>query len=474
MHAAHPRIARRWDAEEKHGPLIVPRSYPQLAGGLIGISDWVLRDHVTLYERHVAELEVLEAARRRPNWTAMLGLPAGEVQRILQAPVGTLVPLEPDPASKIGEVLARLRGELVARGISWFPSFYFGDAEFWTADQAVSINVPWYLSTDILWALVNDQEDRMTPDEVLQVLRHETGHAIGYAYELWKRPEWARAFGDFFAPYRDTFPIDPTSTDYVRHLHDMNSAANAHYAQKHADEDWAETFAVWLDPGSRWREEYSGWIGALMKLETVELMMSGKGYAYGPPTNTRVGRRIPAASLDYTVGQYLGDTTTGGPDPRAAAIREAPAIYDAVVLHEMYFEALAYGGQMSFDLYAPALFGAAYGGGAAWEADLRACAHAAPADAWVLTVWDQRAQRVRNTVVHGYDGIPAGCPILLVLDLFEHAYAGDVGLRKDLAVAAWLRNIDWEIVASRVRKAINMPPADNSVPVAEVAPASPE
>ena len=44
------------------------------------------------------------------------------------------------------------------------------------------------------------------------------------------------------------------------------------YAQSHPIEDFAETFAVWLRPGSRWRSRYADW-PALRKLEYVDALM---------------------------------------------------------------------------------------------------------------------------------------------------------------------------------------------------------
>jgi hypothetical protein len=46
------------------------------------------------------------------------------------------------------------------------------------------------------------------------------------------------------------------------------------YAQKHPDEDFAETFAVWLTPRSRWRQHYRNW-PALRKLQFVNRLMRG-------------------------------------------------------------------------------------------------------------------------------------------------------------------------------------------------------
>src|SRR5574341_1303894 len=51
-------------------------------------------------------------------------------------------------------------------------------------------------------------------------------------------------------------------TQFVRHLEGW-------YAQKHPDEDFAETFAVWLTPGSRWRMRYRNW-PAIRKLRYMD------------------------------------------------------------------------------------------------------------------------------------------------------------------------------------------------------------
>jgi hypothetical protein len=44
------------------------------------------------------------------------------------------------------------------------------------------------------------------------------------------------------------------------------------YAQSHPDEDFAETFAVWLDPKSAWLKRYTGW-SALKKLHYMDELM---------------------------------------------------------------------------------------------------------------------------------------------------------------------------------------------------------
>ena len=60
-------------------------------------------------------------------------------------------------------------------------------------------------------------------------------------------------------------PAQSASRRYVQHL-------RLWYAQSHPDEDFAETFAVWLRPRSNWRTRYAGW-PALKKLEYVDELM---------------------------------------------------------------------------------------------------------------------------------------------------------------------------------------------------------
>jgi hypothetical protein len=105
-------------------------------------------------------------------------------------------------------------------------------------------------------------------------MRHEAGHAYSYAYQLQRKKKWQQIFGqtsdeetpNFYRPR-------PFSRSYVMHLEDW-------YAQSHPDEDFAETFAVWLTPGLDWRKRYAGW-RALQKLEYVDELM--KSLAGKPP-----------------------------------------------------------------------------------------------------------------------------------------------------------------------------------------------
>ena len=117
-----------------------------------------------------------------------------------------------------------------------------------------------------------------TREWCMMILRHEAGHAIENAYRLRQRPKRQATFGKSSEPYPDSYAPKPYSRSFVVHL-------DSWYAQSHPDEDFAETFAVWLTPDSNWRERYQGW-PALRKLEYVdELMRQIAGRA--PAVTTR-------------------------------------------------------------------------------------------------------------------------------------------------------------------------------------------
>src|SRR5205814_6951634 len=105
-----------------------------------------------------------------------------------------------------------------------------------------------------------------TRDESTRIMRHETGHALQRGYNFQRRRAWQRLFGKSSQRYPDYYRPNPASKRYVQHL-------RLWYAQSHPDEDFAETFAVWLRPRSNWRKRYAGW-PALKKLEYVDELMA--------------------------------------------------------------------------------------------------------------------------------------------------------------------------------------------------------
>jgi hypothetical protein len=145
--------------------------------------------------------------------------------------------------------------------------------------------------------------------EAMRYLRHECGHAVNYAFRLYERADWQRTFGSFSRPYRERYRANPISREYVRHILGW-------YAQKHPDEDFAETFAVWLTPGSDWQSDYEGW-PALEKLRYVDRIMKeiGKLDREVPqPTPDD----LPVEAMQYTVAEHYDSAWERIPieDPR--------------------------------------------------------------------------------------------------------------------------------------------------------------
>lgn len=437
----------------------MPDFRARLLGRLTGISDRSLDQHLALYERYVQELAAIADAYPKVSWTAppeALSLPPGDIQRVLDTPIASL-PLTLE-RGKVADVLARLKAEVNARGLTFWPNFYLGDDDFWTTDRATSVNVPWYLGSPETWMLVNDRRLKLTEDDVLRILRHEYAHALLYAFEGWHLTRWRQAFGDFDAPYLDAYVPDPARAgDFVQNLGRPGPGQLAHYPQKHPDEDWAETFAVWVAGGPAAPPAPGS--GADAKLAAVEALVTGQGAFYGEPVVRARGRTEPFQAQAGTVGDYLGAGGRGFSE-HAALLRREPEVFAAVGLHEAYFEALGGAGSMYVERLNPgprfaARAAAAYGSFDAWATDLRAISGAT--SGWALACWDPVARRVRNFLVEGHDrGVPPGCPILLACDVWEHSYAMDYGIHKHIYLAAFYRNIDWSVVEQRLARAMGI------------------
>jgi hypothetical protein len=134
-----------------------------------------------------------------------------------------------------------------------------------------------------------------TPEWCMRILRHEAGHAIDNAYRLRRFRRRQQLFGHSSQPYPDSYLPRPHSRNYVLHL-------DAWYAQSHPDEDFAETFAVWLTPRSGWRKGYAGW-PALKKLEYVDELMFNEVAGVRPLVSAR--REVdPLRRMRKTLGEY--------------------------------------------------------------------------------------------------------------------------------------------------------------------------
>jgi hypothetical protein len=198
--------------------------------------------------------------------------------------------------SPIEGLVDRLYDELRARDLVFLPPVYLSDE--WGCPEAVPIiGVPFYLADERLARIEAERSLSVEDDEEsMQYLRHEAGHAYNYAYRLYDRADWRQTFGPYSRPYHERYRADPFSREFVRHVLGW-------YAQKHPDEDFAETFAVWLTPDVDWRVRYEGW-PALRKLEYVDGILREVGRT--PPADAREPspEDLPVDVMHFTVEEY--------------------------------------------------------------------------------------------------------------------------------------------------------------------------
>jgi hypothetical protein len=218
--------------------------------------------------------------------------------------------------------LADLYDELAERGLRIRPHAWISN-EWFSPDDTPGIAIPFYLAHPRLMRLerrmIIDVEGGTEP-ECMRILRHEAGHVVQHAFGLNRRRRWQKHFGASSTRYPSYYRANPASRHFVQHL-------PLWYAQSHPDEDFAETFAVWLSPRSAWRARYADW-PALKKLEYVdELMGELTGVEPRPMPRFRVD---PISRMSMTLGEHYAlrreHYATG---PRTAYDRELKRVFSA-------------------------------------------------------------------------------------------------------------------------------------------------
>lgn len=203
--------------------------------------------------------------------------------------------------TRLEPLIARFQEELRQAGIARVSPRFYLSTEWGVPFGTVAIAVPFYLARPDLTELHAERVGHIegfNPADILRYLRHEMGHVVNYAYGLFEQEDWVKTFGSITQPYVEDYRPKPFSRRYVRHLPGW-------YAQKHPDEDWAETFAVWVTPGIDWHAEYGSWPTALAKLNYCDRKMAN--LADQEP-------KVTADDLDEDVGQigYSLDHFYGG------------------------------------------------------------------------------------------------------------------------------------------------------------------
>jgi hypothetical protein len=198
-------------------------------------------------------------------------------------------------------LLAELESELAVLGLTRVKPRFYLSTEWGVPFGTVALAIPFYLARPDLEELHADRTglvEGADREDILRYLRHEMGHVISYAYLLYERPEWISTFGAITQPYVDDYHPQPWSPRYVRHLPGW-------YAQKHPDEDWAETFAVWMTPGNDWRTEYAPWPDALAKLELCDALMREVSELEPSVTDDELDEDL--SEIEYSIDEYYAD-----------------------------------------------------------------------------------------------------------------------------------------------------------------------
>jgi hypothetical protein len=191
--------------------------------------------------------------------------------------------------------IRQVDSELESRGLIR-PHYWLSD-EWFSPDGIPGVAVPFYLAHPRLAKLELSQMLEVEGGDAetcLKILRHEAGHAIDNAYNLRRRRTRRRLFGDPSIQYPEYYTPKPYSRSFVQHLDHW-------YAQSHPDEDFAETFAVWLAPESTWSTRYSGW-PAQRKVEYMDRLM--KEIAGTKPLVTAKRQVDPLPKLRKTLREH--------------------------------------------------------------------------------------------------------------------------------------------------------------------------
>jgi hypothetical protein len=172
------------------------------------------------------------------------------------------------PGTIIETRIKRLENELKKRKLRVRPYFWLSD-DWFTPDGYTGIAIPFYLAHPRLVRLeltMASEVEGGSFDWCMKLLRHEAGHVVQHAFKLHRRRQWQQLFGLSSHRYPRFYRPNPYSKRHVFNL-------DYWYAQSHPDEDFAETFAVWLQPRSNWKKKYMDW-PALKKIEYVDQLMA--------------------------------------------------------------------------------------------------------------------------------------------------------------------------------------------------------
>ncbi len=150
-----------------------------------------------------------------------------------------------------------------------------------------------------------------------------------------------------------------------------------------------------------------------------------------------------------TLDQYLKDGKTSTPE-FAEMKRRLGWEFNGMRLHELYFENL--GGKTPLDAGGKLArkLTECFGSVQAWEIEFKATG-SMRGIGWAVLYLDAASGRLINFWINEHDvAHPAGCTPILIMDVFEHAFMLDYGLKRADYIEAFFKNIDWQAAEARL------------------------
>ncbi len=230
--------------------------------------------------------------------------------------------------TRLAPVIAEFLAELQTKGITRVkPSFHLS-TEWGVPFGTVVIGIPFYLARPELTELHGEEVGHIegfNQADILRYLRHEMGHVVNYAYKLYDDEAWVKLFGSITQPYLEDYRPQPFSRRFVRHLPGW-------YAQKHPDEDWSETFAVWMTPDRDWRADYAQRPTALAKLEFCARTVAELSERDPLVTATELDEDV--GELTYSLKDYYKDYSADSEPGTPGLDGDLRAIFDDLAAAE--------------------------------------------------------------------------------------------------------------------------------------------
>ena len=192
-------------------------------------------------------------------------------------------------------------------------------------------------------------------------------------------------------------------------------------------------------------KDYSGLIG--MEGFSDTLLNNHFTLYQGYVTNTN--------KLLDTLAAMLKEDKAGTPE-YAELKRRLGFEFNGMRLHEYYFENLGGKGALDKSGELGKKLAEDFGSYENWEKDFKGTA-AMRGIGWTILYQDNMTGRLINQWINEHEtGHFAGCTLILVLDVFEHAFMLDYGLKRADYIAAFFNNINWGAVEARLKSSIQL------------------